>query len=149
MYREAIAAALLAGLLCALPSSAQTADSEPTIELSAGIHLIHAEVADNDRARMRGLMFRESLPPNHGMVFLFDQVGLQCMWMRNTVVPLSVAFIADDGTVVNVENMKPQTDDKHCAAKPVHIALEMSFDWFQKHGVGAGFQLHGIPGSKH
>jgi uncharacterized membrane protein (UPF0127 family) len=142
-------ACILAGLACTLPSWAQNADSLPTIELSAGIHLIHAEVADSDMLRMRGLMFRDGLAPNHGMLFLFDDTDKHCMWMRNTLIPLSVAFIADDGTIVNVEEMKPQTDTTHCAGKPVHVALEMDTGWFAKHGIGTGAQIRGIPATKH
>ena len=114
------------------------------MQLNAGIHLIHAEVADNDSARMRGLMFRRELAPNHGMLFVFDQPGQQCMWMRNTLIALSVAFVDDDGTIVNIEEMKPQTDQSHCALHPVRFALEMSAQWFSGHGIGPGSKLQGI-----
>jgi uncharacterized membrane protein (UPF0127 family) len=116
----------------------------PEVELSAGMHLIHAELADSDEARMRGLMFRTALAPNHGMLFVFDSADAHCMWMRNTLLPLSVAFIGDDGTIVNVEEMKPRTDATHCARRPVRYALEMSAGWFGQHGAGAGSTLAGI-----
>ncbi len=120
------------------------ASAAPTVQLNAGIHLIHAEVADSDSARMRGLMFRQALAPNHGMLFVFDRPEAQCMWMRNTLIALSVAFLDDDGTVVNIEEMKPQTDESHCARRPVRYALEMSAQWFSRHGVAAGSRLQGI-----
>lgn len=115
------------------------------VQLSAGIHLIHAELADNEAARMRGLMFRQTLAPNYGMLFVFDRADKHCMWMRNTLMPLSVAFIDASGSVVNIEEMKPQTDDSHCAQRPVRYALEMSAEWFRRHGVRAGDVLQGIP----
>ena len=108
------------------------------------VHLIHAELADNDSARMRGLMFRQGLAPNHGMLFVFDRPEMQCMWMRNTLIALSVAFLDDDGTIVNIEEMKPQTDESHCARRPVRYALEMSAQWFSRHGITPGSRLQGI-----
>ena len=116
----------------------------PTVELSAGIHLIHAELADSDAARMRGLMFRKALAPNHGMLFLFDETATHCMWMRNTLLPLSVAFIDDHFAIVNVEEMKAQTDDTHCARHGVRYALEMDAGWFKQRGLGAGTVIRGI-----
>jgi uncharacterized membrane protein (UPF0127 family) len=65
--------------------------------------------------------------------------------MRNTLLPLSIAFIADDGTIVNIADMAPQTEDSHCSEKPVRFALEMRQGWFNKHGIKAGFRLRGGP----
>ena len=115
------------------------------IPLTAGIHVIRAEVALAPDERSKGLMFRKVLGPNQGMVFLFDQPAVQCMWMRNTLIPLSVAFIADDGRILNVEDMAPQTEDNHCAAKPARYALEMNKGWFTKHGIVAGAKISGLP----
>jgi hypothetical protein len=117
----------------------------PTTKLSAGIHLITAELAVTDASRMLGLMFRTGLPGNHGMLFDFEQHALHCMWMRNTLIPLSVAFIEDDGTIVNVEDMAPQTENSHCARKPVRWALEMDRGWFQQRGIKPGAKLTGLP----
>lgn len=124
--------------------SAQAADL-PVAQLSAGIHLIHAEVANTDATRQTGLMRRESLAPNSGMIFVFEEPDLQCFWMRNTLVPLSIAFISDDGTVVNIEDMQPQTDDAHCSKKPVRYALEMAQGWFSGHGIAANSNIDGLP----
>jgi uncharacterized membrane protein (UPF0127 family) len=117
----------------------------PKTQLSAGIHVIQAEVARTEETRERGLMFRERLDGNDGMLFVFDQPDRQCFWMRNTPQPLSIAFMADDGTIVNIENMAPQTDDTHCSRKPVRYALEMAQGWFGGHGISAGKKIEGLP----
>lgn len=143
LRRAAALGALLGGLgLCA--SAQETTSPMATVELAGGIHLIHAELANNDAARMRGLMFRRTLEPNHGMLFVFDGTDQHCMWMRNTLLPLAVAFIDDDGTIANIEEMKAQTDDRHCARRPVRYALEMAGGWFSAHGLHAGSPLQGI-----
>lgn len=116
----------------------------PRVQLSAGLYLIHAEVADTFVSRMQGLMHRESMGANDGMLFIFDEPGIQCMWMKNTLIPLSVAYIADDGSIVNIEDMKPQTEDAHCTKRPVRFALEMNRGWFVSKGMGAGTKLRGL-----
>lgn len=143
--KTTLGALALTALLASSGALAQgAADQVPTVQLSAGIHLIHAELADDDYARTRGLMYRQGLAPNHGMLFVFDRPELQCMWMRNTLIALSVAFLDDDGTIVNIEEMKPQTDQSHCARRPVRYALEMSAQWFSRHGIVPGSRLQGI-----
>ncbi|WP_313623142.1 DUF192 domain-containing protein [Achromobacter sp.] len=144
------AAVLAAGAIgLPLPASAQSQTGPqprlPITQLSAGIHIIRAEVANTDATRRDGLMFRRELPGNDGMLFVFEQPDVQCFWMRNTLLPLSIAFIADDGTIVNIEDMAPQTEDPHCARKPVRYALEMSQGWFDAHGITAGKKLDGLP----
>ncbi len=126
-------------------AAAQALPPQPTIQLTAGIHVITAEVAANMAAAMRGLMFRERLAPNHGMIFLYAEKSTLCMWMRNTLIPLSVAFIDDDGKIVNVEDMEPRTDTSHCARKPVRYALEMERGWFEKRGLKPGSKIGGLP----
>ena len=115
------------------------------VRLNAGIHNINAEVASTPQQREIGLMFRSAMPASDGMLFVFEQPGKQCFWMRNTLIPLSVAFIGDDGSVVNIDDMKPQTDDSHCSAKPVRFVLEMNEGWFAKRGIKAGSRLRGGP----
>jgi uncharacterized membrane protein (UPF0127 family) len=110
-----------------------------------GIHNINAELASTPQQREIGLMFRTRMPANDGMLFVFEQPGQQCFWMRNTLIPLSVAFIGDDGSVVNIDDMKPQTLDSHCSAKPVRFVLEMNEGWFAKRGIKAGSRLRGGP----
>ena len=138
------ALAVLLAALAAPPALAQS-PRPATVQLTAGIHLITAEVADSDPSRTRGLMFRQNLPANHGMLFIFDRKSTHCMWMRNTLIPLSVAFIDDDGTIVNIENMQPHDDSSHCARQPVRYALEMTQGWFAQKGIGPGAKLGRLP----
>jgi len=115
------------------------------IKLSAGMHLIDAQVAASPEQRSTGLMFRKDMPPSEGMLFVFEQPSVQCFWMKNTLLPLSAAFVADDGTIVNLADMKPQTTDSHCSTQPVRYVLEMNQGWFGKKGIQAGFKLGGKP----
>ncbi len=128
----------------ALASGIAAAQQLPRTELSAGMHLIRAEVADNFVTRMQGLMHRPAMGANEGMLFVFDDAGIQCMWMKNTLIPLSVAYIADDGSIVNIEDMKPHSEDSHCAKKPVRFALEMNVGWFASKGLRPGARLRGL-----
>ena len=134
-----------AALACLVPAAALAQGALPTMQLQLGMHLVKAEVAATDPARIRGLMFRESLHGNQGMVFLFDAKTRQCMWMRNTLIPLSVAFIDDDGSIVNIEDMQPHTDNSHCSTRPVRYALEMSKGWFAQRALGPGSKVQGLP----
>ena len=115
------------------------------VRLTAGIHVINAELATTPQQREIGLMMRPSMEANDGMLFVFERPGQQCFWMKNTLIPLSVAFLADDGSVVNIDDMKPQTLDSHCSAKPVRFVLEMNEGWFAKRGIKAGSRLRGGP----
>jgi len=114
------------------------------MELNAGMHLIQAEVAANTPDRAKGLMCRPSMPPNAGMLFVFGDVQPHCMWMRNTLIPLSVAFMDEQGVIVSIHDMKPQTDDSHCAARPARYALEMNVGWFDKRGIKPGAKIGGL-----
>jgi uncharacterized membrane protein (UPF0127 family) len=113
--------------------------------LSMGIHQIDTQVAVTSEQREIGLMFRKEMPQHEGMLFIFDNPSRLCFWMKNTLIPLTAAFIADDGTIVNLENMKPQTLDSHCSAKPVRYVLEMNQGWFAKKGVKPGTKVTGRP----
>jgi hypothetical protein len=115
------------------------------IKLSAGMHLIDTQVAASPEQRSIGLMFRKEMPASEGMLFVFEQPAQQCFWMKNTLLPLTAAFVADDGTIVNLADMKPQTTDSHCSARPVRYVLEMNQGWFAKKGIKAGFKLGGKP----
>jgi uncharacterized membrane protein (UPF0127 family) len=114
----------------------------PMIEITAGLHRIRAEVADEPGARMRGLMMRERLGPNEGMLFVFPDRASHCFWMRNTIIPLSIAFVDDDGTIVNIADMNPRSDQSHCPARPIRFALEMERGWFAARGLPAGAKLN-------
>ena len=116
----------------------------PRIELSAGIYRIDAEVAANQPDRSQGLMNRRNMAANQGMLFVFAQADQHCMWMRNTLLPLSVAFLDQDGRILNIENMMPQTDTSHCASAPAAYALEMTKGWFADKGLKPGMSIRGI-----
>ena len=123
------------------------ADSQmPMTELSVGMYRIEAEVAANQGNRMVGLMQRRNMPPNRGMLFVFTEQQRHCMWMKNTLLPLSVAFMDEQGRILNVEDMQPQTEDNHCAARPARFALEMNLGWFRHKGLGAGTKVNGVEG---
>lgn len=115
----------------------------PTVNLQAGMHNIVAQVASTAKQREVGLMFRKQMPAHEGMIFVFDSPATQCFWMKNTLLPLSIAFVADDGSIVNIEEMVPQTLESHCSAKPVRLVLEMNQGWFAKRGIKPGFKLKG------
>lgn len=121
-----------------------TARAEAILELGVGMHRIEAEVAATQETRMVGLMNRRMMLPQRGMLFVFPEQGQHCMWMRNTYLPLSVAFLDERGRIINIEDMQPQTENNHCAAKPARYALEMNLGWFKSRGVGAGTQIAGM-----
>jgi uncharacterized membrane protein (UPF0127 family) len=145
--RTALAMAFTACLaLLPPPMQAQEAAQKlPSIPLHAGMFNINAEVAQTPEQRQIGLMHRKTMPATDGMLFVFERPEVQCFWMKNTLLPLSIAFLADDGTVVNIADMKPMTLDSHCSQKPVRYALEMNQGWFAKKGVKAGSRLQGKP----
>jgi uncharacterized membrane protein (UPF0127 family) len=113
----------------------------PRVDIQAGMHVIRAEVAADGATRMRGLMMRERLGPNEGMLFVFEQKAGHCFWMKNTLIPLSIAFIDDDGTIANILDMKPHDESSHCPVRAVRYALEMEQGWFAKRGLKAGARL--------
>jgi uncharacterized membrane protein (UPF0127 family) len=140
----------LAGLFLSLQVGAQGMPQLqlPKVSLSAGMHLIQAQLAQDFEQRQIGLMWRKEMPQNEGMLFVFEQAAVQCFWMRNTLIPLSTAFVADDGTIVNLAEMKPLSEESHCSKKPVRYVLEMNQGWFAKRNIQAGFKLTGPGFSK-
>ena len=121
-----------------------SAPSLPVMSLNAGIHRIMAEVADSPATRARGLMMRTRLGTNEGMLFVFEQADVHCFWMKNTPLPLSIAFIADDGSIVNIEKMQPLSEDSHCPRKAIRFALEMEQGWFAAKGIAPGGRIGGL-----
>jgi uncharacterized membrane protein (UPF0127 family) len=117
----------------------------PTTRLSAGMHVIETELAVSPLQQQTGMMFRTEMGANEGMLFVNDDVAVRCFWMRNTLIPLSIAFIADDGTIVNIADMQPRSEASHCSTKPVRFALEMRQGWFTQRGIKAGARLRGKP----
>jgi len=116
----------------------------PELTLSIAGNKLTAEVAATDPHRMTGLMHRRMMPEHRGMLFVFRDISQHAMWMENTHIPLSVAFIDSDGVIVNIEDMKPLTRDAHAAKKPVKYALEMNAGWFAKRGIKPGAKLEGL-----
>jgi uncharacterized protein len=117
----------------------------PTVQLTAGMHVIQAEIAATPLQQQIGMMMRREMGANEGMLFVNDEPGVRCFWMRNTLIPLSAAFIADDGSIVNIADMQPQTDRSHCSTQPVRFVLEMNQGWFEKRGIKPGSRLRGKP----
>ena len=124
---------------------AQVNTGLPTIELKTGIYRIQAELADTPKAREVGLMNRTSMPTNSGMLFVFEQKAGHCFWMNNTKIPLSIAFITDDGKIVNIEEMQAETTSNHCPKVAVRYALEMNKQWFAERVIVPGTVIIGLP----
>ncbi len=116
----------------------------PQIELTINKHTLTAEVANTDPDRMQGLMHRRMLPESRGMLFVFPTVSNHGMWMMNTYIPLSVAFIDQDGVIINIEDMQPHTRDSHSARQPARYALEMNLGWFRKRDIKPGMKIEGM-----
>jgi uncharacterized membrane protein (UPF0127 family) len=151
IYVKALATSLLvfAALVAGSPARAQGDAGQPqrlqAITLTAGMHNIRAELALTPDQRQKGLMYRRDLGTHEGMLFVFDAPSPQCFWMKNTPTPLTIAFLDDDGSIVNLADMKPFDEASHCSARPVRFVLEMNQGWFAKRGVKAGFKLGGPP----
>ncbi len=134
--------ALLLGLWVTASTWADHAQLQlPRVSITAGMHVIQAQVASTPEQRTIGLMFRTEMPTNEGMLFVFERPTGQCFWMKNTLIPLTAAFIADDGTIVNLADMQPKTLDSHCSTAPVRYVLEMNQGWFAKRGITDGSRL--------
>ncbi len=133
--------------LMSLPSFSQEGPqlNLQRIKISAGMHQIDTQLAMTPIERQIGLMNRPTMPAHEGMLFVFEQPSKQCFWMKNTLLPLTAAFVADDGTIVNLVDMKPQVLDSHCSTKEVRYVLEMNQGWFAKRGIKAGSKLSGVP----
>ena len=137
---------LLAALVIAGMAHAEMeAPKLPKITLGiGGVHKVVAEVASIPSDRAQGLMYRKKLKDNEGMLFVYPQPHVTGMWMKNTLIPLSVAFIDDKGVIINVEEMKPQTLDAHMAKGPAKYSLEMNSGWFKKRKLGPGTKIKGL-----
>jgi len=128
-----------------ISSQAYAQQRFPVTTLNLGIHLVQAEVALREEERAQGLMYREKMGANEGMVFRFPESRMVCMWMKNTPLPLSVAFIDEADTIINIEDMQPQTQDAHCTKKPARYALEMNQGWFKQKNLKPGTKVGGLP----
>ncbi|HMN92426.1 MAG TPA: DUF192 domain-containing protein [Hydrogenophaga sp.] len=138
--------AVLLSALCGLTLAQEQPQLDlPRTTLKAGMHLIQAQVASTHPQRAIGLMHRRDMPANEGMLFVFEQAAVQCFWMKNTLLPLTAAFVEDDGTIVNLADMQPLSLDSHCSTRPVRYVLEMHQGWFARRGIQPGFRLGGPP----
>ncbi len=144
--RGLIALALALGCGALPAAMAQTPQLQlQRVRLQAGMHLIDAQLAYTPEQRSIGLMWRREMPQNEGMLFAFEQPAVQCFWMKNTLLPLTAAFVADDGSIVNLADMQPGSEANHCSTRPVRFVLEMHQGWFARRGMQAGFRLMGSP----
>ncbi|MGN1057093.1 MAG: DUF192 domain-containing protein [Comamonas sp.] len=141
-----LALSICAGVcaLASVPAQAEAPQLDlPRTELRVGMFRIDAQVAARFYERQTGLMYRDSMPAHEGMLFVFEQAGVQCFWMKNTRIPLTAAFVDDDGTIVNLADMQPHDERSHCSAKPVRFVLEMNQGWFANKGIRAGSRMQG------
>ncbi|MGE5384802.1 MAG: DUF192 domain-containing protein [Betaproteobacteria bacterium] len=128
----------------AIASLSAAAQEMPRLDLTIGMYRIDAEVAADQGNRMQGLMNRRTMAPQQGMLFVFPEEAQHCMWMRNTFIPLSVAFLDRNGRILNIEDMQPHTENSHCAVRPARYALEMNLGWFAAKGIKPGVRLNGV-----
>ncbi|WP_042303277.1 DUF192 domain-containing protein [Paraburkholderia kururiensis] len=128
-----------------MPPGAKQPSEFPRVKLTVGMFVVDAAVAANDADREQGLMYRTQLAPNEGMLFVFNENAVHCFWMKNTLIPLSIAFIRADGTITDVDEMQAETTNNHCPRNNGVYALEMSKGWFQSKGIKPGMKIQGLP----
>jgi uncharacterized membrane protein (UPF0127 family) len=143
MFQRFFAIFALAASLLPVAHAQEPQSQLPRVRLSAGLYQIDAQVAQSPEEREFGLMFRKEMPQNEGMIFVFEQPATQCFWMKNTLLPLTAAFVAEDGRIVNLADMKPMTEDSHCSRQPVRFVLEMNQGWFARKNIKEGSKLGG------
>lgn len=131
-----------------LPGVARSAVELPTIPLTINGKKLVAETATTTEQITTGLMHRFSLKPDHGMLFVFDRPEPRAFWMKNTFIPLSIAFIAADGRILNIDDMAPQDETSHWSKGPAMYTLEMKKGWFAERGIKAGDRVSGLPAPK-
>ncbi|MGJ7526481.1 DUF192 domain-containing protein [Variovorax sp. GB1P17] len=142
---QRLAALLLLSASFMMPAHAQQQPQTDLArtQLSVGLYKIDVQIAQTPLQREIGLMFRKEMPQAEGMIFVFEQPATQCFWMRNTILPLTAAFVADDGRIVNLVDMQPMTENSHCSLEPVRYVLEMNQGWFAKKNIKKGAKLSG------
>ncbi|WP_035926539.1 DUF192 domain-containing protein [Caballeronia glathei] len=128
-----------------MPPGAKQPTDFPRAKLTAGMYVIDAAVAASDADREQGLMYRTQLAPNEGMLFVFNENAVHCFWMKNTLIPLSIAFIRADGTITDIDEMQAETTNNHCPRNNGVYALEMSKGWFDAKGIKPGMKIQGLP----
>ena len=145
--RRTLVTALVWAFALAQPLSAQTGPQPrlKTATLTIGMHKVVAELAMTSEQQATGMMFRREMGVSEGMLFVNDDAGVRCFWMRNTLIPLSIAFIDEEGRIANIAEMQPQSDASHCSVRPVRYALEMNKGWYASRGIKAGAVVKGGP----
>jgi uncharacterized membrane protein (UPF0127 family) len=128
-----------------MPAGAKPPEAFPHAKLTVGMFVIDAAVAANDPDREQGLMYRTQLAPNEGMLFVFNENAVHCFWMKNTLIPLSIAFMRADGTITDIDEMQAETTNNHCPRNNGVYALEMSKGWFSAKGIRPGMKIGGLP----
>jgi uncharacterized membrane protein (UPF0127 family) len=144
-FRALLAATMAALALAAPPALGQAKAALPVTGIKVGGHALRVEIVSTPERRAKGLMFREKLAKNDGMLFIFDEPGYHAMWMMNTLIPLSVAFVDGEGRILNIQDMEPKTLDSHAAAGPARYAIETNQGWFAERGIKAGEKVTGLP----
>jgi len=129
-----------------LPAAEVAQPELPVATLRIGSTSLRAEVADEDSERSSGLMFREALAPDSGMLFVMPSVGPATFWMKNTLIPLSIAFMDENGTIMEIHDMQPK-DEKIVKStfSRIAFALEMQQGWFGKKNIWPGERVSGLP----
>ena len=120
--------------------------SEPLLALHVGSAKVEAEYARSPAERERGLMERTEMPADHGMLFRFDDFRRHCLWMKNTPLPLSAAFMGEQGQIVDIIDLEPLSTAIRCSSEPARYALEVNQGWFESNGIEIGERVRGIPG---
>ncbi len=128
-----------------MPPGAKQPGDFPRAKLTIGMFVVDAAVAANEADREQGLMYRTKLDPNEGMLFVFNENAVHCFWMKNTLIPLSIAFMRADGTITDIQEMDAETTNNHCPSNNGVFALEMSKDWFESKGIKPGMVVKGLP----
>jgi uncharacterized membrane protein (UPF0127 family) len=131
-----------------MPPGAKQPGDFPRTKLTVGMFVIDAAVASNDADREQGLMYRTQLAPNEGMLFVFGENAVHCFWMKNTLIPLSIAFMRADGTITDIDEMDAETTNNHCPRNNGVYALEMSKSWFESKGIKPGMVMQGLPAAQ-
>ena len=116
----------------------------PTITLKAGVQNVRADIANTEATRQLGLMFRKKMGVLEGMLFVFPEIGYHAMWMRNTLIPLSVAYMDERGTILSIHEMQPLSEVAHQSAGPARYALEMNAGWFGANRINVGDAIKGL-----
>ena len=142
LFGSGRASALALLLLC---GSASAAENDARLPLRIGPHAFQVEVAATGPQRQRGLMGRTHLPADGGMLFVFEQPGRHCFWMRDTPLPLTIAFIDSAGRIAGIADMQPRSESLHCPGTVVRYALEVRQGEFQRRGITTGIQIDGLP----